>query len=392
MRRLLVYSQDGMGLGHLRRAYNIVAALLSRTPGLRVLIVGDSPAIPYFSALPGVDYVKLPTIVKKGSSRWHAGPLGVRVLELVRLRAKLILETYEAFRPDTVLVDHMPVGALGELKPLLEAVGGRVRRPRLFLGLRDVLDSPAVIRRVWAEQGAYEYLERYKAVLIYGCRHIYDAATLYGLTEYTKRLYYCNYAAPPAALALAGGLTVGGPLVVMGGGGADSFPLAETFVAAFPLLRWTGLRAVVLTGPNMLPPERQALTAKAAGYPIEITSGWTEATTYVRASSAVLTMGGYNSFCEVLAAQKKALVVPRPGPSAEQRIRSSLFAERGLVNVLDPNDLEPERLAGELVHLLEQSGVPAIDEIPPLDGAERAAALIADGLVPDEIEVLAGCT
>nr|NIV75089.1 glycosyltransferase [Gammaproteobacteria bacterium]NIW86411.1 glycosyltransferase [Gammaproteobacteria bacterium] len=69
-------------------------------------------------------------------------------------------------------------------------------------------------------------------------------------------------------------------------------------------------------------------------------------------ASAVVTMAGYNSLCEVLAARKKALVVPRAGPSQEQRIRCQLFSERNLIRVLDPNDLEPARMAQELEALL----------------------------------------
>ena len=120
MTRLLIYSQDGLGLGHLRRARNIAREVIDREPGCAVLVVADSPATPFFSSLPGVDYLKLPTILKRDRSVWRAGSLPFQTDQVVTLRARLMLSIMEEFSPDVVLVDHMPLGALGELKPLLD--------------------------------------------------------------------------------------------------------------------------------------------------------------------------------------------------------------------------------------------------------------------------------
>jgi len=125
--------------------------------------------------------------------------------------------------------------------------------------------------------------------------------------------------------------------------------------------------------------ERQALTAQAAGQPVDIRCE--DATSWLGQASAVLTMAGYNSLCEVLAWRKKALVVPRAGPSAEQRIRSRLFSERRLIRMLDPDDLTPWRLAHEVSGLLTTNEVPDPSNIPLLDGAQKAANVILGGPV-----------
>ena len=75
--RLLMYSQDSMGLGHLRRNRNLAAAVLERTPDASVLVVADSPATPFFAPVPGVDYLKLPTIVKTGDAEWKTASRNV---------------------------------------------------------------------------------------------------------------------------------------------------------------------------------------------------------------------------------------------------------------------------------------------------------------------------
>jgi predicted glycosyltransferase len=163
----------------------------------------------------------------------------------------------------------------------------------------------------------------------------------------------------------------------MGGGGKDSFSTAHTFLKAFPfLLQDMRLRALVLTGPHMSPAERADLVAQSSAYPVEILSSVQDATLLLQQAAAVVTMAGYNSLCEVLAWRKKALVVPRAGPSAEQRIRSQVFSQRHLVRMLDPDDLTPERLAQELRLLLMDDNIPNPANIPPLDGAQRAAMLL----------------
>lgn len=193
LRRLLIYSQDGTGLGHLRRSLNIARALIEREPDCSVLVVGDSPAIPFFAPFRGLDFLKLPTVVKTGSAEWRNGSLTLLVAETLRLRSRLIADTFTSFRPDAVLVDHLPVGARGELKAMLERAA-RPPRPLLFLGLRDVIDAPKTVLRAWRDLGVYDDLPAYDAVLVFGCREIYDTAAAYAVEGRAQRVAYCAYA------------------------------------------------------------------------------------------------------------------------------------------------------------------------------------------------------
>jgi predicted glycosyltransferase len=305
------------------------------------------------------------------------------VRRVIELRSRLILQTFRDFRPDTVLIDHMPVGALGELKPMLDMALGLPAPPRLFLGLRDILDSPAVIRRVWKHLGAYDYLPAFDAVLVYGSRDIYDATVAYGLGSHARRVVYCNYVSPRASHELLDHRADEQFVLVTGGGGADAFPLESKVITALPSLR---MGAVMLTGPNMMATEREALVARASPL-VRFESSFDKGAEWIQKAAVVVTMGGYNSLCEVLKWRKKAVVVPRQGPSMEQRTRAQLFGERGLVGVLDLDDLTSERLAHELESLLLNEAVPDPTNIPGLDGAERAAKVLmrADGELADGV-------
>jgi len=57
-----------------------------------------------------------------------------------------------------------------------------------------------------------------------------------------------------------------------------------------------------------------------------------------------VTMGGYNSTLEAISFGKPTLIVPRVKPRLEQWIRADRFRALGLVDLLHPDDLSPERL------------------------------------------------
>ena len=249
-----------------------------------------------------------------------------------------------------------------------------------------MLDRPEVIQKAWQAAGGYDYLKFYEAVLIYGTSELHDSASIYDLRSRSKDVIFCNYVSldPSGGSQVArSGVTPSAdevPLVlVMGGGGADLFPLAKTFIEAVPHLQpEMPMEAVVLPGPNMPHDDMETLGLMAESLPVDVQRGFEDATYWLQRASAVVMMAGYKSACEVMAWQKKALVVPRPGPSAEQRIRSQLFAQRRLIHMIDPDELTPSRRARGVFELLVDDAVPNREAMPALDGARRAAeALLA---------------
>jgi hypothetical protein len=89
---------------------------------------------------------------------------------------------------------------------------------------------------------------------------------------------------------------------------------------------------------------------------------------------------GYNSLCEVVPLKKKALVVPRLGPRAEQRMRAELFQQKGLIDVLDPQEVSPRNLAQRIVDDLERTDLPIANAAIDMSGARNAACHLS-GLV-----------
>ena len=206
---------------------------------------------------------------------------------------------------------------------------------------------------------------------------MYPVERAYRLTPFAHKLTYCNYVVDGATRNLPSYASDEPFILVMGGGGKDGICLAKAFLEALPtVLEETQLQAVILTGPNMPSSDREVLLPQSTFHPVQVLNSFEDASPWLQKASAVVTMGGYNSLGEVLELRKKALVVPRAGPSAEQRIRTQVFSQRRLIRMLNPDVLTPKRLAHELLGLLSDDSVPDLANIPPMDGAQRAAMLL----------------
>ena len=378
--RLLIYSQDGLGLGHLRRTTLLASAFLEARPGASVLTVSDSPMGQFFSTSSGHDYLKLPSIRKVGPGDWRPVSMAVPFGDVRTLRRTLIRSAAEGFRPDVLLVDHMPHGAMGELLPALEDLPRRVRR---VLGLRDIVDAPPTVRQRWQVEGALDALARhYDDVLVYGSRDVFDVAAQYGWpADVARRVRYCGYVcsphSPTATKSVRRRLLRGAHgsdlVVAMAGGGADGHALFETLLRAVPaLVAERPCKVVVVTGPFLPDAHRRTLRRLAHGLPVRLIPSVSDSLSYISAADLVVAMAGYNTTAEILRHARRALLVPRTGPSAEQRMRASRFAERGWVRWLSPDSLTPEALASMMVEALVGPS-PVVSDPPDLSGRDRAA-------------------
>jgi predicted glycosyltransferase len=67
-------------------------------------------------------------------------------------------------------------------------------------------------------------------------------------------------------------------------------------------------------------------------------------------------MGGYNTFCEILSFDKRALIIPRTHPRREQFIRAARAADLGLIQMLteEGNNRDPHMMATALRQLPQQ--------------------------------------
>lgn len=377
--KVLMYSHDTIGLGHMRRNHTIARELVARVPGLSVLMLVGCPAGMMFEPSPGIDFIKLPSLYKVGRDSYHGHSLRLDAEAMTALRGAIIRQTAESFRPDLFLVDHEPTGAQGELRSTLDLLHAR-GETEVVLGLRDILDEPARITERWQRKATGRRIaERYDHVLIYGCESFFPSSTAYGL-EFLKpgEVSYCGLVTPAktARRKDPGGESAARRrrVLVAGGGGRDAYPLIQAALRAQALLPARARPAMtVLTGPLMDEELRRAVFCRAMGLGVACHTSVTDMPDLLSRTDLFITMAGYNSVTEALATGCPILTVPRVGPSSEQRMRAQRLEELGLARVLWREKMTPARLA----RLMLEPPTPARAE-PSLsfDGATRAADIL----------------
>jgi predicted glycosyltransferase len=139
-------------------------------------------------------------------------------------------------------------------------------------------------------------------------------------------------------------------ILVTTGGGGDGADLIHQVIHAYQQDPGLTHRALVVLGPYMPAKKRRKLVAKAASVPyIEVIAFDNRMEELIAGARAVVAMGGYNTYCEILSFDKPALIVPRVAPRQEQLIRARRAAELGLVEMFLPDEAdEPLKLAGAL--------------------------------------------
>src|SRR5690606_7464551 len=145
--RVLIYSHDTFGLGHLRRCRAIAHALVEREKNLSVLILSGSPIISSFDFRARVDFVRVPGVIKLRNGEYTSLNLHMDIEETLALRSSIIEHTASIFDPDLFIVDKEPLGLRGEVEGALKVL--KDRGTRLVLGLRDVLDEPTQLSTEW---------------------------------------------------------------------------------------------------------------------------------------------------------------------------------------------------------------------------------------------------
>ncbi|MEM6665123.1 MAG: glycosyltransferase, partial [Pseudomonadota bacterium] len=344
-RRILIYSHDTFGLGHLRRCHTIANALVDEIDDLSILILSGSPIIGSFDFRNRVDFVRVPGVIKLRNGEYTSSSLHLDVRETLEIRASIIEHTAKVFRPDIFIVDKEPLGLRGEVGKTLEIL--RDMGTRNILGLRDVLDDPDVLMNEWDRKQAFSAIETlYDDIWIYGLDSIYDP--LQGLPlspAVNTRTHFTGYLKRrlPRTEVYEPGVYEDEPFIlVTPGGGGDGIELVDWVMRAYEAQSQPLYPALVVLGPFM-PRENQTDFFERAEKlrNVRVIRFTPRIEQIMNNATAVVGMGGYNTFCEVLSFDKPALLVPRIVPRREQAIRAARAVDAGLCSQL-PIDLHPD--------------------------------------------------
>ena len=379
--RILIYSHDSFGLGHLRRCRTIAHSLIGRYKGVSVLILSGSPIIGSFNFKARVDFVRLPGVIKLKDGEYTSLGLHIDLDLTMSMRESIIYHTAAIFKPDIFLVDKEPTGLKGEVVSTLEML--RDQGTINVLGLRDVMDEASTLKAEWERKQVQPVLEElYHDIWIYGMKEMGNPVESLGLADSVKqKISYTGYLDReiPDDRNWIAPVNIDDPyILITAGGGGDGVEMIDWVISAYETDPQIPHRAIIVTGPFMQPVHQQEFHDRCETLDkVEIITFDTRLELLMERAVAVVAMGGYNTFCEILSLDKPALIVPRSVPRQEQLIRASRAQGLGLVSMLDPdNGSDPAIMAAALYRLPNQQP-PSENAIPGmLDGHDNVARLV----------------
>ena len=340
--RIMLYSHDTYGLGHLRRSLNIATQLSNDIKNAHQLLVTGSMVAGAFSLPPRLDLIKLPALSKRSTGAYTPRTLPLSLQQTISWREQMILQAVDAFQPDLFLVDKSPAGVHGELLPTLEHLRRWQPDTKIVLGMRDIEDCPSKTQAEWAASGVYELFEEtYDHILYYGQRSFFDPVLEYWLTpQAEEKLIECGYLGTPNVThdteQVRRELGIGKRpfILVTVGGGGDGYNIIRTYLDMIKNYGDTlPFHSVIVTGPLMAA-KKQALieqafpsTSSGAALPnVSLRQFIPNLPAYIAAADLVVSMAGYNTVCETLSLNKRAVLIPRMRVRAEQRMRAERLA------------------------------------------------------------------
>lgn len=383
--KILIYSHDSFGLGHLRRCRAIAHALAGDFDTLSVLILSGSPIIGSFEFRSRVDFVRIPGVIKLRNGEYTPLSLHINIDHTLAIRSSIIEHTAEVFEPDIFIVDKEPLGLRSEVLGTLEAL--KNTDTRLVLGLRDVMDDPQILREEWDRKNVYPALETlYDEIWVYGPEGICDpldgldlAPAIHDKVRYTG---YLRRELPKSAQDQPPPAPFGGEpyILVTPGGGGDGVEMVDWVMRAYETRQRPLFPAMIVLGPFMPAAAATAFSERAENLrDVEVLRFTPQIEPYLASATAIVGMGGYNTFCEILSFDKPTLMVPRIVPRREQALRAERAERSGLLRVLPIDKYpDPDLMSQALSELPQQRPPSAAGVDKLLDGLDAIGERVGE--------------
>lgn len=362
MKKLLFYSHDSYGLGNIRRMVAIAEYLVNHNRDVYILLLTGSPMLHAFRTHSQIDYIKLPCLQRSQDAAYSAKLECFNIDSLIQMRSALIRSSIEGFEPDLILVDKKPEGLSGELRETIDSLESQTNKPRQVLLLRDILDDPHVTHSIWSKNRYFKLIDEwYDEVLVVGEKAIFDVSEQYQFpASNRKKVTYCGYLNRTRKYGHSQGSELSEQdqklIIVAVGGGDDGRKVLESYINGLAEAAWYGdVKSILFYGPEMDQRDYSHLTELVRGRAnIELKEFTNEFERYLEHSDLVISMGGYNTVCEVLSYHKPMIIIPRVAPVSEQLIRAQCFYEKGIVDYIHPDVLTSEVLMSKVSHMLDK--------------------------------------
>ena len=331
---------------------------------INILILTGSPIAGRFSFPEQIDFVRIPGMIKKTNDEYLPLSIKINPRHALDIRKKIITATAKAFQPHLFIVDKEPLGLKKEVLPTLKWIRRCLPKTQTILGLRDIMDDAETVKKDWEDKGVYESLEKlYTEIWVYGRQDFYDPVKEYDIPEETARkIRFTGYIprkipGKDAVRKLRKDLGIKKDeklVVVTTGGGGDGSAVMDTYLSMLEVEIGQPLfKSILITGPFMPKEERKRIFKRAKALGIQSFHFFRQMEKIFAAADMVISMGGYNTLCEIISQGTLNLVVPRETPRKEQLIRARVFHSQNLVEYIPWCDLTVRSMREKIFTILE---------------------------------------
>jgi predicted glycosyltransferase len=167
-------------------------------------------------------------------------------------------------------------------------------------------------------------------------------------------------------------------LLVTTGGGGDGEDVVDWVLRAYEQDPQQPHPALLVLGPFMHSDRQSEFLQRAAKLDnVEAITFDAQMEHLMAKAVGVVAMGGYNTFCEILSFDKRALIVPRTRPRMEQYLRATRAKEFGLISMLEDDGDRDWRQMATALRQLPQQALPSQVVVPGLlDGLANINRLV----------------
>ena len=357
---ILMYSHDTYGLGHIRRSMALAQNILNEEHN--IIILTGSPIVGRFDFPHGIDFVRIPGMIKQNNDLYVPHSIKVEPEMALAIRQNIILATAQAFRPSLFLVDKAPLGLKREVVPTLRWLREHCPETQVVLGLRDIMDSSVSTITEWRAKNIYAALDTlYTEIWVYGSRDIYDSIREYEIPDHVAaKMHFTGYI--PRQIPrmrhrprIRRGMGIAPDekfVLVTTGGGGDGYKVVDTYLTMLETLPRQPFKSMIVTGPMLAEDLYDQFAARARKLKVRICKFYRKMEKAILAADCVVSMGGYNTMCEIVCAARPSLIVPRSTPREEQLIRARIFAEKGLLEYIPWETVEAGPMRDRIETLL----------------------------------------
>ena len=356
MQKVMFYCQHILGMGHLIRSIEIVKGLI---PDFQICFINGGQVIPEFEFPSEIEVINIPA-VKTDSEFNELRPVddSLTMEEAETIRTNMLLDTCDRFQPDILIIELFPFGRRRfsfELIPLMEKA--KAMGTKIVSSVRDIVVTKQNQQR--HEEKVCRLINKYfDLLLIHGDPNFVKLDLSFSrINDLTCPVHYTGYVAQP--LSDKRTIILDEPTILVSvGGGRFGHDLLECIANVAPILKeqiphhiqvFTGAFSPdeVLTKLQNLTKDLDNITCDR--YTINLLD-------YMQQADLSIGMGGYNTTMNILSTGIKAMMMAFQGNNdKEQETRLQKLDSLGRVKMIQPEDLQPEKFARQIIDYLEQT-------------------------------------